>query len=268
MTTPDVAISDLTEYTDQMDRSIEDKLFCVPFLETCDVIVDFGCADGQLLTALRKRLPDPYLYGVDTNRDMLGYGKFPKACTRVDNFDTVLHDLKHYKRPGLILSSVLHEVYHQHGDNSPLIEKLWASFAENFHVICIRDMCVDHRLFSQPAPADAIRRLKDLYPQQVVDFAHQWWNNRPDHIWQESDLLHFLLKYRYTKNWEREVREDYFGLSYDELIYRINSQQFRGRFGIDHLRHFAHPFTVQQINRDTGIRVAHKTHIECVLRKR
>ena len=54
-----VAINDYNVYSSGMKKSIKDKLFFEGLVEHVDTVIDFGCADGQML----KQLYEDFLNG-------------------------------------------------------------------------------------------------------------------------------------------------------------------------------------------------------------
>lgn len=132
----------------------------------------------------------------------------------------------------LVLSSVIHEVYSYANPNV-----FWNDVGNaRCKYVAIRDMTFDHdsvsgvnlglndaKLFKM---AELIRnRFEAVCPdklklfegtrlgnsdQTILDVESKWTNLK--------NLLHFMLKYRYDDNFDREVKENYMPLSNVELI--------------------------------------------------
>lgn len=53
-----VAINNYNVYSSGMKKSIKDKLFFEGLVEHIETIIDFGCADGQILKQLHEDFPE------------------------------------------------------------------------------------------------------------------------------------------------------------------------------------------------------------------
>lgn len=60
----EIRIKDIGSYIDGMKLSYMDKLFFLNKIDA-DIIIDFGCADGFILSKIRERRPDIFLVGYD-----------------------------------------------------------------------------------------------------------------------------------------------------------------------------------------------------------
>ena len=222
-------------YLERMAKTFLDKVFFLKDLpETVDRIVDFGCADGSFLQFIDRVMPSRYkLLGVDMNP------KFAKLCEKKGYM--VMKDLKHVvkmlpeaerAKTCVVLSSVLHEVLSYDDDwRKPEFNELMALLRDSgFGCIAIRDMsCVMKEqpaaelkevLLDEQAVQAAIARLEDklLLRGGQISFsdnttaALRLMNSkfRCHLIEPHEELFHFLLKYFYTENWDRESREQYF----------------------------------------------------------
>ena len=79
----------------------------------------------------------------------------------------------------------------------------------------------------------------------------------------QRDLVHYLLKYKYTENWEREVRENYVPITLEQLLEIIPEG-----YEVTYLNHFTLPYTAWQIKSDFGIELTTPTHIKLILRRK
>lgn len=202
-------------YTEKLSRTLYDKLFFVDKLPGhVDAIVDFGCADGALIKAAKTFLPDVDFYGYDTNDEML--------CRCVDNnvpailFDTwseweQVHREK-YSCPAILLSSVIHEVYHYKSHLSE-IELFW-NRVMSFPFIIVRDMFLPD--VSRLEFCTHSRRIREADPESYWDFQKQWGDSST-----KAAMIHYLLKWPHRgtqfSNWKREVSENYLPISWEEL---------------------------------------------------
>ena len=69
-----IPISDIESYIQGMELGYIDKLFFIDKI-TPDVIVDFGCADGTILSKVRLLNPNIKLIGYDLDKNMLSSAK-------------------------------------------------------------------------------------------------------------------------------------------------------------------------------------------------
>lgn len=90
-----------------------------------------------------------------------------------------------------------------------------------------------------------------------MDYENVWGS-----IEQNKNLVHFLFKYRWVENWEREVKENYFPLYAENFLIQITDE-----YEIDYYEEFILPFTKKQIYKDFGIMLKDTTHVKCIMRK-
>lgn len=77
------------------------------------------------------------------------------------------------------------------------------------------------------------------------------------------NLIHYLMKYRYKENWNREVRENYFPLSLEGLLSKIPTDQYE----IVYFENYILPYTSKKVKEDFGIEIRDNTHIKLLLEK-
>ncbi len=251
-------ISKMNVYLNRMQQSVLDKLFFLDkVFEPVENIVDFGCANGELIKAIDALFGDKYkYYGYDINPAMV------KAAGSNVPFATIVSDWDSLSVPFdtslLNLSSVVHEIYSY--CSPPEIHQFWNRvFQTGFQYISIRDMMVSEACSVAADENDvaAVRRVKQ-YADHLNDYESVW-----GPIKSQKDLVHFLLKYKYTENWEREVRENYLGLSLEALLKIIP-----GEYEITFLNHFTLPYIAWQIKKNYEIDLKTPTHIKIILKKR
>ena len=78
-----------------------------------------------------------------------------------------------------------------------------------------------------------------------------------------KNLVHFLLKYRWKINWDRELHENYFCTTIDEFLKHMNLY-----FNINYLERFRVPFLEQCWKEDFGIELDDYTHVKMILEKK
>ena len=65
-----IKIQSIKDYNARMAKSLLDKSFFLDKIE-CDIIVDFGCANGELLEFISEFSGDKILVGYDIDADMV-----------------------------------------------------------------------------------------------------------------------------------------------------------------------------------------------------
>lgn len=249
-------ITDREIYLTRMQRSILDKMFFIDkVFEPFEYILDFGCANGELIKALMRMCPEYKYAGYDIDRDMIAAARVnvpdvPFFC----NWDELTLDPK----TSLInISSTIHEVY-SYGTEADVKEFWDRVYGSGFRYITIRDMMYSEEL-ERPADKEMLGAVrKGSYTRQLADFESVWGS-----ITTQKQLVHFLLKYKYTQNWEREVRENYFPVSSEKLLSQIPEG-----YEITFCERFALPFTAWQLRKDFGITLKDHTHIKLILERK
>ena len=259
-------LNDISIYNERMDKSIEDKLWFINKVDA-DIYVDFGCANGNLLKHLsyihqRQGKTDIKYIGYDNNNEMLELAI--QNCNRFKNISFTNdflnirndYDIPNDKKVCLILSSVLHEVYSY--SNAKEKEDFWDSIHYlNFDYIAIRDMTsgIDMNSFTQYVSRTIeyqIMAVKEkANQQQLLDFQRYWGRINSLH-----DLTHFLLKYKYVENWDRELKENYLPLTTSILHYRLNFSYERKYHKL-----YCLPYLKNLFKKDFGINFIGYTHM-------
>lgn len=202
---------------------MQDKLFFVNRLEF-DVIVDFGCAGGSFLSKIKQLKPDVKVIGYDLDESMLERARFElgEQALLTANWNEVINELKNYKTPLLNLSSVIHEVYSY--SHSSVIKKFWEQqvFGGSFKWITIRDMipsCEIHKSEIESFRQD-VKKVRKRANNYFLNSFERKWGTIDDNY---RTFCHFLLKYRYVENWDREVNENYLPVSLETVKKKIPS---------------------------------------------
>lgn len=253
-----VEINDYDQYTSGMSKSIWDKLFFMDKLDN-DIksVIDYGCANGILLEEIHRLVGDEYkLIGYDINEDMIQNAKirlgedyefflnFQECLNKVDTENTILN-----------LSSVIHEVYSYSREDE--IEQFWKNvFESGFKYISIRDLCLSNSANRKVCMNDYTKLICKAHSCQIDDY-EQIWGSLQDN----RNLIHFLMKYRYIANWDREVHENYFPLPLEELLRKIPID----RYEIIYFEHYNLPFTQKKIKEDFDIVITDRTHVKLLL---
>lgn len=258
-------IKDIISYNASMIKAMEDKLFFLSHLpEGNYTFVDFGCADGTLLNVLADTLNNDnnYYIGYDISEQMILLAlenstiKADKISF-LDNWENVQKLLSSTSnKKVLILSSVIHEVYTYAIDKWDLLE-FWRKVLDSgFDYIVIRDMLPASNIERETdiVTLSKIKSQTKLSESKVNEFCDTW-----GPFTSNKNLVHFLLKYRWEVNWEREVQENYFPIYIDELL-----KEFTIDYNLDYLERFRVPFLDKCIKEDFDIELTDYTHCKLV----
>ena len=245
----------LDTYVKRMEKSCLDKLFFLDKIyDPIHTILDFGCANGALIQAMRMFSPDWNYIGYDISDEMLALAR------------ELLPDCRFYREWKEIpldpdntlinISSTIHEVY-SYGDAESVAEFWNNVFQSGFHYISIRDMMLSENL-PEAVSQEELDKVRQLYPDKLAEFESIWGS-----ITERKNFIHYLLKYKYTENWDREVRENYIPLSMEQLLAMIPED-----YEILYQEHYVLPYVRQSIQHDSGIILKDPTHFKLLLRKR
>lgn len=241
-----------------MAQSIEDKLFFLEHLPKDNYLfIDFGCADGSLISELQKLIPQSSFIGYDISEEMLQKAKFKNPIVEYTNdWHKVVTEIKHSsKKSVLILSSVIHEVYSYAETEQDVIDFWSKVLCTGFDYIVIRDMIPDSSINRQSEAQDEINVLRRCNRDQLFEFESHF-----GLISNNQNLVHFLLKYRYIINWEREVNENYFPIYKDEFLAKFSG------FKPIYLKSFVVPFLEHCVYNDFNIHLVDNTHLKVIFR--
>lgn len=253
----------IESYNDSMRKTMKDKLFFLDFIpDQLYTFVDFGCADGSLITTLYESCKeyDITFIGYDLSSEMINLAKkkFNYNTDRVSfttDWDFITEKLKACvnTKKVLILSSVVHEVYSYSSKEE--IEEFWERILNSgFDYICVRDM-----MYSQDMNRDSDSKLffnvsTWKYKNMISEFMEKWGS-----LTNNLSLIHFLLKYRWQINWERELNENYFPVEVTEFLDR-----FKEKYNTIYLERFRVPFLEECWKKDFDITVNDYTHIKVI----
>jgi len=254
-------ISNIKNYAHSLSKSIKDKLFFLSNIKDTDLIVDFGCADATLLSEIRKRKPQIRLIGYDISEEMLSIARQKYTNIKfTSNWNEITSVLKNYKKATLLLSSVIHEVYSY--SSTIDIKIFWERvFNSGFEYIVIRDMIPSVGIQKQ----DFLNFREDV--KKVNKYSDKKYLYSFERIWGLIDndyrtMLHWLLKYRYTDNWEREVKENYLPLTLETLYKKIPLN-----YKIIYKHNYIFEPLQRNIMTDFRIKINHTTHTKMIIKK-
>jgi ribosomal protein L11 methylase PrmA len=254
-------ISNYDQYIAGMNTTMSDKLFFSDLINY-DVIVDFGCADGTFLENIQRMNPNLKLVGYDLDPTMLDIAsrKLGNSAILTDNWEEVRNALTGYKNPLLNLSSVIHEVYSY--STSKIIKYFWETqvFGGDFKYITIRDMIpsvILDRNETNNFKEDVKRVRQKADKNYLLSFEERWGSINDNY----RTFVHYLLKYKYTDNWDREVNENYLPVSLETIKTKIPSD-----YKIVMEEDFVLPFLKQQVKKDFGVDLTHSTHTKMIIK--
>lgn len=252
------SITNYSKYNKGMKKSLLDKIFFMDKIDST-IIVDYGCADGTLIHFLHSLFPELQYIGFDIDGRMLSEAR--KKFYIEDNvmFFSRWEDVEsaiNSQKSTLILSSVIHEIY-AYGTRTD-VDIFWNRvFGIDWEYIVIRDMMPSITIDKRSDINDIRAIMQKANRGHLYDFERVWGS-----IENNKNLYHFLLKYRYTENWEREVQENYFPMTREELLTKIPES-----YKITYHDHFILPFLKKIVNKDFGIELKDSTHLKLIMEK-
>ncbi len=201
-------------YTNGMKKSMEDKLFFPDMVDGVDGLVDYGCADGELLAHIAERRPDWKLYGIDMDGEMIERARkrnLGASYYQRKNLGLLSNNYINMKSKILNLSSVLHELYSY--SNKEDIRQFWWDVSMNeTKYIAIRDFMVSNNALRKADPEliAAIQAKTTCRKEDALLVDHLVHRMSSGNVpCTQKEWIHYLMKYRYKDNWQREVRENY-----------------------------------------------------------
>ena len=214
-------------YLERMSKPLQEKLRIIKFIpENAKSIVDVGCADGTITIVLAKLFPDIQFLGIDVDEKFI-----EQARKKSEGISNVKFE-KIYQRELLaesqrfdvvIFCSVLHEFY-SYGEGISTVVKALADAHELLNkngIIIIRDMILPEYTKKATLRFNQIMNKiisKDYLTPYVKDFERYFGKLNTT-----FKINHFLLKYWYTENWNREGKEYYVPVTFEqyEMIFKL-----------------------------------------------
>jgi len=219
-----------------MAKSFPDKAWFIRYVDPdIDTVVDFGGGTGEFCEYVKAKLerggrPVRFIV-IDNNeafaaaarsRGLVTYSSLGEMASDGEtDFDTAL----------LVMSSVIHEVY-SYAESPADIDRFWSDIeACGFRQIAIRDMSLNYGNFTNVPVEDVVWVYENVFrdpgltlkgvsvAKLLEDFEGEWGalcdpaRGKVD----VKNLVHFLIKYRYVENWDRELRENYLPITQDAL---------------------------------------------------
>ena len=257
----DNSIKNIEVYNSRMAKTLIDKIFFIDKVDA-NVFVDFGCADGTVLGYLVELFPDNIYIGYDISKEMIAIAKEKNVGKNIQFYSDikdVIKALDKIEKPYktcLILNSVIHEIY-SYSSYEEIEEFYKLAFGGLFDYISIRDM-MPNQSINRPADMTDVAHVRAYAnPSQLSEFENVFGS-----INNNKNLIHFLLKYKYVENWNRECRENYFPITTQQFVKRIPKN-----FCIDYYTEFLLPYSKRTIYEDFLINVKDTTHLKIIIRK-
>lgn len=259
-------------YNTSMGRAIDDKLFFLDKLKlkSNTIFVDFGCADGTILQELASRFPGGYFIGFDISESMIAMARekwngeqdviFTTNWASVqEQFRFKAQSTMNSPTTILILSSVLHELY-SYGTTEDIRIAWERIFGLRADYIVFRDM-----MWSSADDRIDVRNLISIVKSESSSRKHlvRSFEQVCGPIAGAKSLTHYLLKYRYTVNWDREVHENYFPITLSQFL-----KQMTEKYEPEYLERTAIPFLQDCIRRDYGFGYPIKTHLKGIFKRK
>ena len=254
-----IDIADMNIYLDGMANSLNDKLYFLNMIKL-DLLIDFGSADGTLLNYISMISPEIKLIGYDIDEKMIEISKSKFSKIQFESeWNVIEKTIKENKNEkiGLLLSSVIHEVYSYFG--SKIINNFWNKqvFNDNIDYVIIRDM-VPSSKFNKMNITDIEKIRKKSNAKQLEEF-EDIWGSINDNF---RIALHWLLKYRYINNWKRELYENYVPVTIEHL----KEKWIPSNWKIIYENHYTLDFIKKQVKKDFDITLTEPTHLKMIIK--
>lgn len=269
----DINIADFSKYLQDMEKSFTDKLFFMDMIKP-DILVDFGCANDTMLSKIQKLNPNIQVIGYDIDVDMLEASKntlndcvvankledFTHKAVLTSNWDLISQYLVGKKKAAILLSSVIHEIYSY--TNPKTVNKFWNNqiFGTNFKWVVIRDMIPEINGVNFKTHTNDVRRVRRLTDPTILKrFENEWGPISRSY----RNFMHYLLKYSYTDNLDREIKENYLPITYETLMTKIPSN-----YKISYEDHYILPYLFDKVKKDFGVNISENTHLKMILTRK
>jgi len=264
-------IANPQKYLERMSKPLQEKLKVAKFFpEGVKTVLDVGCADGTVTLVLAEMFPEIKFVGIDLSKEFVDMANEKAAGKTNVTFENLyLRDrLANPERFDVVLfCSVLHEFY-SYGEGISTVVKALADAHEILNhrgTLIIRDMV----LYDYMAQSDLwLSKIENKVKSKIelTDLITDFEKNFGS-IGSIKQLNHFLLKYKYEDNWQREGKENYVPVSfeqYDRILKLLGMKdQYRESYTIPYMQSIwkeDFDLTDDEINcmRSTGIIVAEK----------
>ena len=258
-------------YNERMAKAIEDKLWFIRFLNMPTfnqnaVVYDLGCADGEIIRHLAPIFPDIQFIGIDESEDMINLARqrqFYPNERYIRNSEVHNVDNKKYGISIMIMSSVYHEIVNY--NNEPAFKNILSILTPDY--IFFRDMIPDETINRKSSIDDLDKLMAKCWNDESRDTIHTvqiaTFDDIQGSLMNQRNLVHFLLKYRYVENWRREVKENYFPCTYNELMERFSKLHYQPVY----TRQYVLPYIQETVKNDFDIVIRDNTHLNAIFKR-
>lgn len=264
-------ISNPKQYLERMSKPLQEKLKISRFIPAgTKSVLDVGCADGTMTLALADMYSQTNFVGIDLSGEFIKKAQSSIGERKNVRFENgfLRERLANPERFDVVLfCSVLHEFF-SYGEGISTVVKALADAHEMLNpggTLIIRDMILyNYAGKSQlwvKEMKEKVRAKAEIAPL-LSNFENIFGVTRS-----VKQLNHFLLKYMYANNWEREGKENYVPVSFEEYdqIFKLlgMSVLFQRSSTIPYLKDkwkndFGFSYGELESFRSTGIIVARK----------
>ncbi len=247
-------INNMKVYNAGMRKSMLDKIWWIDKIDdSISAVVDYGCADGALLSMVHEINPNMTLLGYDFNNDMIELAKHNLQSGYFSDDYNQMIALSAVKSTVLNAGSVFHEIENYAVD---VDEEYRRIFNIGYKYIAIRDMFVSEKSYGISDQL-TVARVRQQFPYEKIQEFETYIGSLDNN----ENLLQFFLTYRYKENWDREVRENYFPHTIEEFLGKIPEQ-----YEVVYFEHYTLPFIREQVWKDFGVQLTDSTHGKILLR--
>jgi hypothetical protein len=120
-------------------------------------------------------------------------------------------------------------------------------------------MCMTERMISGMIyRIDRLDVIEGKYPKEFKEFEATWGSMSVI-----KNYIHFLLKYMYTANWDREVKENYLSNSMEKILALGTQNGHR----VVYQKHYTLDYLKKKWHDDFGVNIGVNTHLKLILSK-
>lgn len=249
----------INRYNDRMRKGLQEKLFFLDYVKDTNTYVDYGCADGTLLSAMKELNPNKVYLGFDNSEEQLKIEKSMHPYIPAFSDWSAIQSYIARKDATLILSSVIHEVYSY--SNAAEIKEFWRRvFESNFKYIAIRDMTISAKNAFEIIDLPSVEKIRGhvQYTEMLEEFETKWGK-----IDIGKNYLHWLLKFHYRDNWLHENSENYLPICMDTLLELIPDT-----YRIPYMEQSQLPYLRWKAKETFGIDMKFPSHIKLLLERK
>lgn len=212
------SIQNFETYLSRMSKPLQEKLKVAKYIPSrAKSVLDVGCADGTVTLALTDMFPSVNFVGIDLNPEFVELANSRIEGRKNVRFECIyLRELlaKDNRFDVVLFCSVLHEFY-SYGEGISSVVKALSDARELLNVggeIVIRDMILyEYAEKSQLWFSEILNKVRTENMIPLIDDFEKYFG-KMDSI---KKVNHFLLKYMYTDNWQREVKENYVPVNFE-----------------------------------------------------